>query len=764
VVAAAERQAPDTPRHNLPARATPLIGRDAALTLACERISAPDIRLLTFTGPGGTGKTRLAIEVAAAVIEAFEDGVWLVDLSPVSDVRLVPSVLARALGIDTSDAYVLDVLAHELADSQRLLVLDNFEQVLSAGADIATLLAACPGLKVLVTSRAPLEVAWEHVFPVPPLALPDAVELFVDRARAARGDFVLDPDNTAAVAEICTRVDGLPLAIELAAARSRLLPPGALLNRLQRRLDVLRTSRPDGPARHHTMAGTIDWSYALLPPEERALFRRLGVFVGGCGLDAVDAMSPGIDVLEALGSLVNKSLLRVDVVGGEARYRMLETLREYALARLHEADEEVFACAAQARHLRAIVEQAEPELRGAHQSEWLDRLEREHDNLRTALAWAIQNDLETALRLSGSLWRFWFTRGYMLEGQETLEAVLERGAEATGVSLMVRARALTAAGEMAWGRGDIERAARHHRASLLLRRELGDLEGVAQALHNLGNLAIERSELAEAHTLHDEALEIRRRLGDDRDVSLSLKNLGRLAVAQGHFAVARELLEESLALANRVGGNLTLAGPLRELGDLALQLGDVDCAAERYAECLRLACEIGAQITIARGIETAAMVLSARGDLSMAAQLIGAAETIRDAIRSPRVPTETAPLEPAIAAGRAQLGEARFQRTHDAGRDWTLQQAIDASFAALRPASAAAAAPAVERPAGLSARELEVVELIAGGLTNRQIADRLIISERTAHAHVRNILDKLGLPSRVAVATWAAESGIKHAE
>jgi predicted ATPase/DNA-binding CsgD family transcriptional regulator len=755
-----------SPQHNVPARPTPLIGRNAALADALRRLLADDVRLLTLTGPGGTGKTRLAVEIAASTLDRFADGVWFVDLSPVSDARLVPSAIARTLGVETSgDTHVLRLLTDELSTAELLLVLDNFEQVLGAAADIAALLGACPRVKILVTSRAPLDVAWEHVLPVSPLAQPDAVALFVDRARAARGEFHLDDDNQTAVSEICARVDGLPLAIELAAARSRILPPSALLSRLQRRLDVLRSSRPDVPARHHTMAGTIDWSYALLPPEERALFRRLGVFVGGCGLDAVEAIAPDEDVLEALGSLVNKSLLRVDDTASEARYRMLETLREFALARLQEADEEHSARSAQALFLRALVEQAEPELRGAQQSHWLDRLEREHDNLRAALGWAIEHDLDTALRLSGGLWRFWFTRGFMVEGQEWLEAALERGAADARVPLRVRARALTAAGEMAWGCGDIDRAGRYHRASLPLRRELGDMEGTAQALHNLGNLAIERGELAEAQALHEEALELRRGLGNKRDLSLSLKNLGRLAVTLGHVAVGRAMLEESLDLAHQVGGNLTVNGPLHELGTLALMEGNIDAAAEHYAECLRLATEIGAQVTVARAIETAAIVSHARADLVMAARLLGAGEALREAIRSPQVPTESAPCQPAITAAQTHLGPEGFRRAWEEGRGWTTAEAVAVATAALREVKPSGS-PAARHshPAGLSSRELEVVELIARGLTNRQIADRLVISERTAHAHVRNILDKLGCASRVEVATWATQNGLGRPE
>jgi DNA-binding CsgD family transcriptional regulator/tetratricopeptide (TPR) repeat protein len=317
---------------------------------------------------------------------------------------------------------------------------------------------------------------------------------------------------------------------------------------------------------------------------------------------------------------------------------------------------------------------------------------------------------------------------------------------------------------MAWGRGDIERAARYHHASLVLRRELGDVEGISQSLHNLGNLAIERGDLSEADAYHHEALTLRRQLGNTRDVALSLGNLGRLAMMQGDLTTAREMMEESLALAHEVGGHLTVASPTRDLGDLALLQGDVDGAADRYAECLRLACDVGAQMTIARGIETAALVAHPRGQLESATQLLGAAEAIREAIRSPQVPTERAPCEPAIAAARARLGEAGFARAWAAGRGMSTAAAIEAAFAVLRGSPAGAVAMTNTPPGRLSPREIEVVELIAHGLTNRQIAERLVISERTAHAHVRNILDKLGCSSRTEVATWAVQHGVAGLE
>ena len=753
----------------LPAQPTRLIGREAMLLRARARLLSPDVRLLTLTGTGGTGKTRLAIALAASVLEHFVDGVWFVDLSPVTDPDLVMHAVGRVLEIETSDAPVVTRLEERLHTGQQLLVLDNFEQVLAASTDLSKLLSTCRGLKLLVTSRAPLEVAWEHIFPVLPLGLPEpagscdltclkrcpSVALFVDRARAARGEFELTDDNASAVAQICIRLDGLPLAIELAAARSRFLPPVTLLARLESRLELLRNGRRDSPARHHTLSAAIDWSYDLLPPEERALFRRLGVFVGGCELEAAEAVAPDMDVLGGLSALVTRNLLRVEEDGARPRYRPLETIREYAFARLLGSGEEEPTRRHHAAYLSNLVERAEPELRGPHQSEWLDRLEREHDNLRTALAWCIEHDAETALRLGAGLWRFWFTRGYMLEGQHWLDLALD-AANGAETSALARARALTGAGEMAWGRGDLATATARHGASLELRRQLGDVAGVAQALHNLGNVAIERGDHATARAMHEESLALRRRLGNTPDLALSLYNLGRLARIEEDTQRAGKLLEESLALARQTGGSLAIAGPLRELGDLALSRGERDVAAKRYRECLQLAREIGAHVTIARGVESAAAVAHARGVVRVAARLLAAAEALRESIRSPRVATELAPCEPVLEAARAQLGASGLARASREGRAMPLDEVIELALAVLREPTAPAAARGVR--GGLSERELQVVELIAQGLTNRQIADRLVIAERTTHAHVRNILDKLDCSSRVEVATWAVQN------
>jgi predicted ATPase/class 3 adenylate cyclase len=436
----------DRHAHNLPAQPTPLIGREREAAEARERLRRPEVRLLTLAGPGGTGKTRLALQVAVDVLEDFADGVFFVPLAPISDPTLVASTVAQTLGVqETGSRPLLERLKEFLQDKAVLLVLDNFEQVIAAVPVVTALHAACPRLKSLVTSREVLRLQGEHEFPVPPLAVPDlrhlpaserlsqyaAAALFIQQASAVKPDFMVTNDNAPAVAEICVRLEGLPLAIELAAARSKLLSPQALLARLGSRLELLRGGARDLPARHQTLRGAIAWSYDLLSPDEQALFRRMAVFVGGCTLEAAEAVCraagpPELDVLEGMTSLVDKSLLRQEEEANrEPRFQMLETIREYGLECLTTSGELESARRAHATDYLALAEEAEPELTGPQQGVWLHRLETEHDNLRAALQWSqARQDAETGLRLGGALWRFWLVRGYLREGRERLGRLL----------------------------------------------------------------------------------------------------------------------------------------------------------------------------------------------------------------------------------------------------------------------------------------------------------------------------------------------------
>ncbi len=485
----------DTHSHNLPVQPTPLVGREREVATVCELLRRQEVRLVTLTGPGGIGKTRLGVQVAAELSELFVDGMFFVDLAPLSDPTLVVHTIAQRLGIwEGTGQSLLERLKEVLHKKQLLLLLDNFERVRRADVQVADLLTACPRLKVLVTSRARLDVRAQQLFSVPPLALPDtkqlhdltalaqceAVTLFLQRARAIEPNFQLTTANARAVTEICAGLDGLPLAIELAAARLKLLPPQALLERLAQPLHVLTSGARDAPARQQTLRNTIAWSYDLLSAQERCLFRRLAVFAGGCTLEAVEAVceAPGDEtgkVFDGVASLIDKSLVQQRAQREEEpRLVMLETIREYALECLESAGETEAIRQAHAAYYLALAEEAAPELQGPQQATWLERLELEHDNLRAALEWFIErggpgSSREMALRLGGALSEFWIVRGLFSEGRTFLERVLA-GSEGVGASM--KAKALSATANLAFMQSDDDWAEALSQESLVLYREV----------------------------------------------------------------------------------------------------------------------------------------------------------------------------------------------------------------------------------------------------------------------------------------------------
>jgi len=851
--------------HNLPAQLTPLIGRAREIQTVCSLLQHPEVRLVTLTGPGGVGKTRLGLQVATELVDDFADGVCFVSLAPISDPDLVASTLAQALGLkEIGDQPLLDLLKASLQDKRLLLLLDNFEQVLGAVPWLADLLANCPSLKILVTSRAVLHLRGEHEFPVPPLALPDfthlpesenfsqyaAVALFLERARAVKPDFQLTPANTRAIAEICIRLDGLPLAIELAAARIKLLPPQALLVRLRHRLHVLTSATQDVPIRQQTLRNTLAWSYDLLDAKEQRLFRRFCVFVGGCTLEAVESLSTALgelptDVLDGMASLMDKSLLQQTGQEGEApRLVMLETIREYGLEALSASGEMERTRQAHAIYYLALTEQAELELGGPQQAAWLDRLEREHDNLRAALQWSLElaedekagQRSETALRLGGALYMFWWTHGHWSEGRTFLERALTTSEE---VPAPIQAKALYAAASLSFIQSHYERAEALTSESLALYRELGDQRGTALSLRVLGNIAWVRSDTAKARSLLEEALALFKEVDDKEYAAYSLFSLGLLASSQGEYARAcalfeeglaffreiehkrgiahslsqlaqalfvsqgdqtsvRSLLEECLTLSREVGFKEGIAAARCLLGQLALGQGDLaiahaeveesamlykemghqhgtaeslsafgkvlaaegdySAAQGLYEESLALSRELGEQWVIATGLVGVGEVVAAQHKLAWAAQLWGAADALRDALGVPIPPIERADYERSLSAARVHLGERAFAAAWAQGRAMTPQQALAAQGHKPTPTLTPAMTPSPQvYPAGLTAREVEVLRLLAGGLTDLQIAGKLVLSPRTVHAHISSIYSKLSVTSRSAATRYAIE-------
>ncbi len=612
----------DTSPNNLPVQFTPFIGREQELTAIQHLLLREEVRLVTLTGPGGTGKTRLGLQAAAELTEHLIDGVFFVNLAPISDPALVVPTIAETLGLrEGAEQSLLERLREDLRQKQMVLLLDNFEQVVNAAEQVVELLVACPRLKVLMTSREVLHVRAEHEFAVPPLPLPDskrlpdlvalshyaAVALFVQRARAIKPDFQLTNANAHAIVEICARLDGLPLAIELAAARVKLLPPQALLARISQRLAVLTGTSRDVPARQQTLRHTIAWSYNLLDATEQRLFRRLSVFVGSCTLEAIEAVcaacrdAAGI-VLDGVASLIDKSLLQqTEQEGEEPRLSLLETIREYGLECLGESREAELSQQAHARYYLALAEKAEPYLRGVEQPIWLACLEQEQGNLRAALEWLITHaQTELALRLSGALWRFWYIRGHYREGLHWLEAVLEL--PQVDQPTAAQAKSLLGAGWLASFLGDRIAACSRLEESARLFRELADKRSLAEALAELAWLQFFSDRGITSRTLLEESIRLAREVGDRWTLAYILHLMGEFMRRQGDYARAYSLLEESEALYRKLGETHYLSRALNDLVNVVLSRGDVTRAVALAQESLELAQKLDNKLDTAQAL------------------------------------------------------------------------------------------------------------------------------------------------------------------
>jgi predicted ATPase/DNA-binding winged helix-turn-helix (wHTH) protein len=609
------KQAETHPIH-IPVPRTGFVGREKELTSVRELLLRPDVRLVTVTGHGGIGKTRLAVQVATGLVDRFAGGIHFVSLSAICDPRAIASVIVQTLGIRKAGGQSpSEILRNHLQDSLRapmLLLLDNFEHLVQAARLLSELLAMGAHLKILVTSRAALHLYGEHEFPVGPLALPDsqcmpavelllqypAIALFVQRAVAVKPDFELNRENACAVVEICARLDGLPLAIELAAARTKVLSTATMRARLASRLQLLTGGARDLPQRQQTLRATIDWSYDLLSAAEQKLFRRLSVFVGGCTLESVEAVCDArgdlaFDLLDGMTSMVDKSLLQqVEQANGESRFVMLETIREYAREKLQASAEDTFTRRAHAAYCLVLAEEEATEQSGADRAEWLERLALEHDNFRAGLEWLTETEeAEWGLRLGAALFRFWEAREYLAEGRDSLDKLLKipRAAAPT----KARARALFAAGALASEQGDYVSGDALIGESLHIARQLGDQQGVAVYLNALAVLARDEGKIAIAHSLFEESLALWRELGDQTAVARCLSNLANVLSLQGHYASARSLYVECLAIFQVLGDRTGVAWSLNFQGDVARDQGDSAAARVLYERGLAIFRELG---------------------------------------------------------------------------------------------------------------------------------------------------------------------------
>lgn len=801
---------------NLPAHFGTLFGRTEAVATIKERLLASESGLLTLTGAGGTGKTHLALAAATELLGQFADGVWLVELAPLTDPALVPAAVAASVHVSQQPGRAIrDTLLEALHDSSALLVLDNCEHVVDACAElVGQLLRSSRSVRVLATSREPLRTPHERTWRVPTLPAPDpdrvedldelasyaSVRLFVEHAQAVQPGFGLSAHNGRAIATICARLDGLPLAVELAAARARVLSVEQILSKLDDSFGLLVGGSRTAPTRQQTLRATLDWSFRLLSSSEQSLFRRTAVFAGGFDLAAVETVCTGddladADLVEAVTGLVDKSLVLADTQDGVMRYRLLEPVRQYADDHLRTSGQWPATRGRHTAYFVGLAEEAEHRIEGPEQKPWMLRLDREHDNFRALLRHCLDvGEVETALRVGSALWLFWRQRGFRNEGERWLEEGLASGVP---VSAAVRAKALRQVAELANAQSDYPRARARFAEALALESELDDKPGLAGTLLHFGRVLTRTGQTPEDRArglaMLEESLELYRRLDQFWGAGWALQYVGHSAWEQGEleraaaalrdgiavleqggghhlrshlvdllgmvvgdmgdFDQATRLLEESLAESRATNCGEGTASAIHHLAGIGRRRGDLAGATTQCLEALRLYKKLGLQLHVAECLELLGGLAGDGLQPERSARLLAVADRVRNTISVQVPPVARPQLERDLARARNVLGSARFATAWQAGQMMTTDQAITVASESMATPATGSVATHPRDP--LSPREREVVALLVRGHTNREIAQELVISERTADGHVANILSKLGLKTRAQVAVWA---------